>query len=186
MFKNKSKGFTIIELIVAIAIIAVLAAIVLAGVNQYDKRARDARRIADINQVVKALRVYYSENGRYPDDDNDCSGWDIGNQTWNFFSNGVLNGIINNPPEDPIATGCGPGLSKGFWYIKVNTGSYAGCYTNPPNLPGSPFYLLGITNSTFETITGVYPGSPSLDPALNSCLAASIKNSFQWLTGSYE
>ena len=39
---NKSKGFTIIELIVVIAIIAVLATIVLVNVTQYINRGKDA------------------------------------------------------------------------------------------------------------------------------------------------
>lgn len=60
------KGFTIIELLVVIAIISVLAAIVLASVNGYMVKARDARRKADLRNIALALEMYYANYGSYP------------------------------------------------------------------------------------------------------------------------
>lgn len=60
MFKTKkSKGFTLIELLVVIAIIGVLASVVLASMNSARKKARDARRVADIKQIQLALEMYF-------------------------------------------------------------------------------------------------------------------------------
>ena len=42
MITNKSKGFTIIELLVVVAIIAVLTGIVLVNVTSYITKGRDA------------------------------------------------------------------------------------------------------------------------------------------------
>jgi len=67
-FKNQ-KGFTIIEIIVVIAIIAVLATIIITNINQFQAKARDARRIADVNQIKKALETYRIDNGSYPTTD---------------------------------------------------------------------------------------------------------------------
>lgn len=64
---NNKKGFTIIELIVVIAIIAVLAGIVLVSVNGYISKARNVRRISDVTSYVKALSLYYVDKGKYPD-----------------------------------------------------------------------------------------------------------------------
>ena len=46
---NQQKGFTIIELIVVIAIIAVLAGIVMVNVSQYINKAKDSAIRADLN-----------------------------------------------------------------------------------------------------------------------------------------
>lgn len=60
------RGFTLIELLVVIAIIGLLASIVLVSLSNARKKARDARRIGDLNQVQLALNVYYNEFQKYP------------------------------------------------------------------------------------------------------------------------
>ena len=62
-----SKGFTIVELLVVVAIISLLAALVLASLESARGRARDAVRVQDINAVADALELYYTEFGRYPE-----------------------------------------------------------------------------------------------------------------------
>ncbi len=65
MFKN-NKGFTLIELLVVIAIIGILSSVVLASLNSARKKARDARRIADLKQLQLALEMYNDTNSSYP------------------------------------------------------------------------------------------------------------------------
>lgn len=62
----KSKGFTLIELLVVIFIIGLLASIVVVGVNEARKKARDAKRMADLKAVQTALELYNDEFGNYP------------------------------------------------------------------------------------------------------------------------
>jgi prepilin-type N-terminal cleavage/methylation domain-containing protein len=56
---NKSKGFTIIELIVVIAIIAVLAAIVLVNVTQYINKSKNAAVVANMATLLTNAAVYF-------------------------------------------------------------------------------------------------------------------------------
>lgn len=60
------KGFTLVELLVAISIIAILTAILLPNFMGAREKARDAQKIQDLNAVKNALRMYYNDNQIYP------------------------------------------------------------------------------------------------------------------------
>lgn len=62
------RGFTLIELITAIGVLAVLSSAVLAVVNPLDQfyKSLDSRRKSDLAQVQRGLEVYYQDNHRYP------------------------------------------------------------------------------------------------------------------------
>lgn len=66
MMKNKQKGFTLIEVLIVVAIIGLLASIVLVGLGSFRARGRDARRVADLRQTQNALELYYTKNSAYP------------------------------------------------------------------------------------------------------------------------
>lgn len=62
----KQKGFTLVELLIVIAIIALLSTAVTFAIQTVQARGRDARRVADMDQLVKALNLYLNENTTYP------------------------------------------------------------------------------------------------------------------------
>ena len=66
LINRKNRGFTLIELLVVIAIIGILAAVVLVSLNSARAKSRDARRLADVRQVMTALELFYNDNSRYP------------------------------------------------------------------------------------------------------------------------
>lgn len=59
------KGFTILELLIVVAIIGLLSAVVLASLNSSRSKGRDAKRIEEIRQVINALELHYSATGQY-------------------------------------------------------------------------------------------------------------------------
>lgn len=74
MFKQKQKAFTLLELLVAIAIIGIVATLAVISLQQARGRARDSKRINDIQQVHMALEFFFNENGRYPSEEEWSSG----------------------------------------------------------------------------------------------------------------
>ena len=64
--KNNNKGLTLIELLIAIAIIAVLLLITLSLYRSQMQRGRDGRRKADLAKVQKALEDYMNDHICYP------------------------------------------------------------------------------------------------------------------------
>ena len=73
MPKNK-KGFTIVELLIVIVVIAILAAITIVAYNGIQTRAENTKTIAGVNQAVKLLRAYKTINGDYPNNSLACIG----------------------------------------------------------------------------------------------------------------
>ena len=59
--KNEKKSFTIIELLVIISIIGLLSSVVLVYVQGQIEKARDARRISDMDQIQKGLEIYFDK-----------------------------------------------------------------------------------------------------------------------------
>jgi prepilin-type N-terminal cleavage/methylation domain-containing protein len=64
--RSRAKGFTLIEILIVVAIIAILASVVLVGLGPTQKEGRDSRRISDLTQVQTALELYYNHCGWYP------------------------------------------------------------------------------------------------------------------------
>lgn len=88
---RSSRGFTLVELLVVIAIISILATLLLLQLGVARAKARDAKRIADVNQVRSALELYFDDNGSY-------------------LATNVMTTLkptyLVNIPHDPIAAGC--------------------------------------------------------------------------------
>ena len=63
---SKQRGFTLIELMVVMAIIAILATAGLSAYTGYLKKARDAKRIADINAINQIVIANMSASGMPP------------------------------------------------------------------------------------------------------------------------
>ena len=68
--KNKKNGFTLVELLVVMFIIAILTGVLLPNLMGARQKAKDAQRIGDADAMRSALRMYYNDNQSYPADYN--------------------------------------------------------------------------------------------------------------------
>ena len=131
MVWNK-KGFTLIELMVAITIIAILSTIGYVTYSHAQLAARDARRKNDLRSVAEALTIYYqTHTNQYPP----TSG--------NFFSSSgilVTQSDINQMPTDPS------GGTYHYWVDGTNT-SYVLC-AQLENTSDPDIYSGSVTNLT--------------------------------------
>jgi prepilin-type N-terminal cleavage/methylation domain-containing protein len=66
MMINKRRGFTLIEILIVVAIIAILASVVLVGLGPTQSLGRDARRVSDLHEVQNGLELFYNKSGAYP------------------------------------------------------------------------------------------------------------------------
>jgi len=173
--KNKNKAFTLIELLVVVSIIGLLASFAFVALNGSRKKARDAKRLADMRQIQTALQMYYDRHGVYPsNNDNDCGGWDAGFKGGQgsgdpFIQPLETGGFIAKTPGDPISTGsCG-----GYAYYRYSAGSY-GC-----DASRGAYFVLGVKD--METSGNPHPSSPGW-----SCPARNWQGEFEWVTGMFE
>jgi prepilin-type N-terminal cleavage/methylation domain-containing protein len=115
--KSSRKGFTLIEMLIVIAIIGILSSIVLVGLGPVQRRGRDARRQSDLRGAQNALELYYNKCGRYPGDEN-CG--DTKPANWDKLSDIIGHSNIGVPklPNDPSAAS-----EKNYYYGVSDDGS---------------------------------------------------------------
>lgn len=109
--QKRNKGFTLIELLVVIAIIGLLSSVVLASLNSARKKARDARRVADVKQIQLALEMSFDAARNYP--------------TALTIANLVTPGYISAIPTDPLGgaysyAALGSGTSCTSYHLGAN------------------------------------------------------------------
>ena len=106
---NQNKGFTLIELLVVIAIIGTLASVVLASLNSARASGRDAKRASEIQEISKALQLYWLDNdGLYPPHD-------ASSRVDPSLDVLTTDGYMPSLPCDPVA-GCND--SNGYRYAR--------------------------------------------------------------------
>lgn len=142
----RGRGFTIVELLIVIVVIAILAAISIVAYNGIQERARDSQRLQDVKTITKALEMYYLDNGRFPTGacGSSCPSPKKINASWSTTSDGswsvledaLVPKYLSSLPKDPSAsTSTAAGRYGGLNYDYVRWAG-PGCAT------GGNSYLL--------------------------------------------
>lgn len=132
------KGFTLVELLVVISIIAILSVIGITVFSSAQKSGRDAKRRMDLKAIAQALEQYKMVNGAYPY--NGGVGWvhSTAGSNWmpdlnSFFTGGSV-------PQDPVNNGAFFDNTAHYGYSYYTHPSYGGT-------EGSWFMLVGVLES---------------------------------------
>lgn len=96
---RKQKGFTLIEVLVATTIIAVLTVVGIVSYVSVNKRSRDAKRKSDVEQIRSALEMYRADYGYYPN-----AGTGVWTDTANLTSTLVTTYLPTIPTDPKSAT----------------------------------------------------------------------------------
>ncbi len=159
---HDNQSFTLIELLIVVAIIGILAALIIVSLNTILPRTRDAQRKAALNEIQKALAEFYINHGYYPGEQSfppPTGGW------WESVSYTVDGAEVYNDllkymssvPEDPL-------------YAKTSQDYFYESGVGPSPNPGSyQHYWLGAvmelsqdyTATTATMSGGLWPTGPN-------------------------
>ena len=141
---RKQTGFTIVELLIVIVVIAILAAITIVAYNGIQARATYSAYQSDITAINKAILLYYADNGAYP------GHLAAGNGCWtNAGTRNFISGLTPKYMTDMPLT---PNASAGHYY--------AYCF----NTGGTQYKLIRLTPSGTTLPDVEATGATTIDP----------------------
>lgn len=122
------KGFTLVELLVVMAIIGILSTVAVGAFRVSQIRGRDAQRKSDLKQIANALELYLQDHGTYPPSSSGqilgctapsgaCS-W--GSGEFRDTAGTVYQKIV---PKDPSYVSSDPSSPR-YYYVADSVGGY--------------------------------------------------------------
>jgi len=109
---SKRAGFTLVEIMIVVAIIALLAAIAVPGFLRARKRSQASKILNDLRMISGAIDQYAIENSKMSDDTVDIPDWtkyikkdtNLYDTGADLFGNSYGSQIVDSVPKVPQAT----------------------------------------------------------------------------------
>lgn len=145
MFMNMKKGFTIVELLVVMAIIGLLTALLLIGIPALQRTTRNTARANDLSGIKGQMEVYYGRYRNYPIS--------------------IAYSLSGTVPQIGLCTASGCTLASAT--IKVNIGQPLASGTILNSVPtacnadATNWSIVYIGQQTHYTLQGCLEGGPS-------------------------
>jgi prepilin-type N-terminal cleavage/methylation domain-containing protein len=168
-------GFTIVELLITIVIVAILASLTVTAYSGMQQRGRDSQRVNDMNVIVKALEMYKIQAGTYPatGSTNTISGWEVSSiNPDQFLSSIKTTGITSTIPVDPTNNSTSSLSGFLYRYYRYTAG------TNGCDVARGDYYILVIGKA--ESASGQLSSSPGFQ-----CPGRNWSNEGDWITGAF-
>jgi prepilin-type N-terminal cleavage/methylation domain-containing protein len=174
------KAFTLIELLIVVAIIVILAAIAVPNFLEAQVRSKVSRAKADIRSLATALESYAVDNNNFPPDITSVGGMTIGTGWYWYISNRlttpvayITNNMLIDPFRDRRSTL--PPEYLRFRYVCYGMLPYYEQYGVPGGVSTVPGYKAGevlygkwrITSSGPDGTAGPYPTGDFVQVLIN-------------------
>ncbi len=124
--QNLEKGFTLLEVLVGVAIAAMIMSFTMASMRSAKQRNRDARRESDMKQLQNALGLYATNAGLYPICASEVVVGSAGDTclTPALMSSQATQGRVPTDPLGAVSGACGGLSSYVYCYQSVNGFTY--------------------------------------------------------------
>jgi len=179
---QKQKGFTIVELLIVIVVIAILAAISVVAYNGIQARSENTKTIQAVSQYIKAFHGYAAVNDTYPVETGyPCLGtvatcgqvsgatYCLGSGTAsnNASFDGKVKTILTALPEPSVQKmNCGGVLASGAYYVKndasVGKGAQVIYFLRGDQPCDKLSGVAWVTRMQLDDTTRCYAGLPTL------------------------
>jgi prepilin-type N-terminal cleavage/methylation domain-containing protein len=141
---KKETGFTIVELLIVIVVIAILAAISIIAYNGIQDRAKTTNIKSDLNSLNKAIQLYYADNGLYPI---------TGPSTWMGYNSAINNSFIPGIAPKYIQNTPQVGLTSPYPTFIYRSDN------------GQDYKLIYIVDSSSTLTSAMLSGNSLIDPS---------------------
>lgn len=98
---KKNRGFTLIEILVVVSILAILGALIVPKIMDRPNEARIVAAKQDVSAIMAALKLYKLDNGRYPTTEQGLKALVEKPQAAPVPMNWKSGGYLEKAPKDP-------------------------------------------------------------------------------------
>ena len=123
---SPKRGFTLIELMVTVAIVALLTSIIMVSFSTARGKSRDGKRVSDVGQIQIALELFYDRCKQYP-------------------------ATVANPTSGITAATCPSGVNLSTFISQIPAPS-SGSYTYAVNASPATDYVLMTTLENYSEV----------------------------------